>query len=143
MIARVKPLRRPRSSSVPSRLTAWLGIPTLALSVGCGDETDDVSGATGAGGSATSTSSAGGATSTSVSGSGGGGGSGVGGQQAGYPAGPYGNEVGETIAYFEMDGYHNPAADALATSGTFGDLSMLDIKQSGSPFVLLHLAAMF
>ncbi|MEM1028738.1 MAG: hypothetical protein AAF928_09170 [Myxococcota bacterium] len=58
----------------------------------------------------------------------------------GYPVGPYGTEVGDTLAYAEFAGFVSPEA---GDPGPYVPFDMVDIQASGSPQVLIHLAATF
>ena len=57
-----------------------------------------------------------------------------------YPAGPYGNAVGDVIANFTWAGYADDAADAIATTKTFGTYSLDDARHSGKKYALINLA---
>jgi hypothetical protein len=60
-----------------------------------------------------------------------------------YPAGPYGNKVGDTIAMLSWEGYADPLADAVATTKTYGPYSMNDLRMSGRPYAVVHVAEFF
>jgi hypothetical protein len=134
-----------------ARRALWLASSTVLAfaSLSCGDDDGTTeSASTGSGG-------AGASGSTSSASGGGGPGSGGGGTGSGgatsyqvcdnpppnYPEGPYGNEVGDTLPLLQLQGYANPGGDQLATDGTFGAFSTDDIRQAGSPHVMIHLAA--
>ncbi|MEM9696241.1 MAG: hypothetical protein AAGA56_27095 [Myxococcota bacterium] len=57
-----------------------------------------------------------------------------------YPAGPYGTAEGDTVAFLEFEGFLSPTA---TDPGEYVRFDMDDVRTSGSPFVLLHLAATF
>ncbi|MEZ4438982.1 MAG: hypothetical protein R3B72_07825 [Polyangiaceae bacterium] len=123
-----------------------LGSGALALLTACGgDSTGDPSGgggqAMGVGGNGAGATGSGASTSSGLGGMGSGGMPGSGGAGVGdYPPGPYGTELGDTIAYLDMVGYESPTPN---DPGPYVPVTMNDIRTSGSPFVLLHLAAMF
>jgi hypothetical protein len=60
-----------------------------------------------------------------------------------YPAGPYGNQVGDVIPPLQWEGYNDDAADALATTKTFGPYTMNDLRLSGKTFGIVHVAEFF
>ena len=60
-----------------------------------------------------------------------------------YPSGPYGNKVGDTIPPLVWEGYNDPLADAVATTKTFGPYSMNDLRLSGRPYGVVHVAEFF
>jgi hypothetical protein len=96
-------------------------------------------GATASGGNGTGGDAAGGG----ATGGDGSGGQGTGGVAAGYPAPPYGVEVGDTMANLQWEGYVNDDAQGLANSEPFVDYSMNDVRQSGKEYALIHMAAVF
>lgn len=57
-----------------------------------------------------------------------------------YPAGPYGNKVGDVIPPLAWEGYSDPLADAIATSKPYGAYSMDDLRRSGRPYAAIHVA---
>jgi hypothetical protein len=57
-----------------------------------------------------------------------------------YPAGPYGNKVGDVIPPLVWEGYSDPLADAIATSKPYGPYSMDDLRRSGRPYAAIHVA---
>jgi hypothetical protein len=57
-----------------------------------------------------------------------------------YPAGPYGNNVGDTIAPLVWEGYADPLANALAATEPYGTYSMDDLRRSGVPFGVVHVS---
>jgi hypothetical protein len=62
-------------------------------------------------------------------------------QSAGsYPAGPYGNTVGDTIAPLVWEGYVDDLADAVATSKPYGTYSMDQLRLSGKAYALVHVS---
>jgi len=58
-----------------------------------------------------------------------------------YPAGPYGNTVGATIAPLTWEGYADPAADALASTKPYGPYSMNDLRLSGKAYGIVHVSS--
>ncbi|HHH10800.1 MAG TPA: hypothetical protein ENK23_01825 [Sorangium sp.] len=137
-----------------ARAFSFVGMFIVAVAaLACGDDGSDSNTSASSSSVSTSTSGSGGASgsggNTAAGGMGGGGtgsgGDGSGGSAAGnYPAGPYGTTVGDTVAFLEFKGYVSPHPNATpANLGPYVDFSMLDIKNAGSPFVILHLAAMF
>jgi hypothetical protein len=115
----------------------------IAAAVACGD--DSQSGPT-----PTATSSAsqttganmGGATSSSVATTSTGmGGQGTGGVPDGYPAGPYGNELGDTFPYLVWQGYVSTDPAALANVEPWTETyTSDDVRTSGAPYALIHTA---
>ena len=57
-----------------------------------------------------------------------------------YPAGPYGNAVGDTIPPLVWEGYADPLANALASTEPYGTYSMDDLRRSGVPFGVVHVS---
>src|SRR6476469_519021 len=51
-----------------------------------------------------------------------------------YPAGPYGNKVGNVIPNLSWIGYDDPLADALASSKPYAAYTMNDLRLSGSKY---------
>jgi hypothetical protein len=60
-----------------------------------------------------------------------------------YPAGPYGNTVGDTFPQLVWEGYQDPAGDAIATTKPFGPYSADDMRRSGKQYALVHLSEFF
>jgi hypothetical protein len=60
--------------------------------------------------------------------------------QGGYPPGPYGNTVGATFPLLVWEGYRDDAADAVATSKTYGAYSMDDVRKSGRAYAMVHIS---
>lgn len=56
----------------------------------------------------------------------------------GYPAGPYGREVGAVIAPFSLAGFVNEAQSAVSTEGAFGPYSLAQLQGSGRAIALVH-----
>ena len=56
----------------------------------------------------------------------------------GYPAGPYGREVGAVIAPFTLAGFVNEAQRAVSTTGAFGPYSLAQLQRSGRAIALVH-----
>ena len=65
---------------------------------------------------------------------------GVGDLATSYPAGPYGNAVGDTIAPLVWEGYADPLANTLASTEPYGAYSMDDLRRSGVPFGVVHVS---
>src|SRR5438132_2420702 len=57
-----------------------------------------------------------------------------------YPAGPYGNKVGDTFPPLTWEGYADPLADALATTKPFGPYTMDNVRLSGRAYAMLHIS---
>lgn len=127
-----------------SRISRSLSIG-LSLALGlaaCGSD-DSSGGATPAGGT-------GGLAQTGGTGAGGAATGGVGGAlDAGsdapvnygpYPAGPYGNAVGDTLANLAWEGYVNLDASASSDTLPYGDYSTDDMRKSGKSYGLIHVA---
>ncbi len=56
---------------------------------------------------------------------------------SGYPAGPYGNKMGETLANITFRGYFAPNATAgLASSNPFGEVTLEQVRASGAKYML-------
>ncbi|MBK7581945.1 MAG: hypothetical protein IPI67_17275 [Myxococcales bacterium] len=58
-----------------------------------------------------------------------------------YPAGPYGNNVGDTIANLAWEGYLNVAAQVSSDTLPYVDYSTDEMRKSGKPFGLIHISA--
>lgn len=125
------------------RVSAGLALAmTLGLgAAACGS--DDGGGSSGSGGLASGGAGSGGLASGGAAGSGGS-------MDAGtdapvnygpYPAGPYGNEVGDTIANLAWEGYVNTAGAAPAHTLPYGDYSTDEMRKSGKPYGLIHISA--
>ncbi len=129
---------------------ASLGAP------GCGSDDDDgggKSGSSGSGGSGggsggssgatggSAGSSTGGSAGSSSGGSAGSGTAGSAGLSAFYPDGPYGSEVGDTIANWEFEGYVNHTAAQVSTATPYLSAWTLDdLRKSGKKYAVLHIA---
>lgn len=142
------------------RISAGLAL-TMALGLGaaaCGS--GDGGGGSGSGGTAQSGGGSGGTQQSGGSGGLASGGAGSGGLASGgagsggmdastdapidygpYPAGPYGNEVGDTIANLAWEGYVNTAGAAPAHTLPYGDYSTDEMRKSGKPYGLIHISA--
>ena len=59
---------------------------------------------------------------------------------AAYPPGPYGSNVGDTIAPLVWEGYVNPTAMGLASKQPYGTFTMDELRQSGNKFAMLYAA---
>lgn len=60
-----------------------------------------------------------------------------------YPAGPYGNSLGDTIPNLVWQGYVNDRADALSTTKPYVHYSTDDLRKSGPKLALVHLSEFF
>ena len=60
-----------------------------------------------------------------------------------YPAGPYGNQVGQTFPNLTWEGYVNDTADAVSTTKPFRSYSSTELCTSGRSFALVHLSEYF
>ena len=58
----------------------------------------------------------------------------------GYPPGPYGNKVGDTIPPLVWEGYVNDQADAVSTTKPYGPYSMDAMRRSGRAYGLVHVS---
>ncbi len=61
----------------------------------------------------------------------------------GYPAGPYGADVGETLPNLVWRGFVEDDGAGRATDATYGDYSLDDARTSGARWALLHFGAVF
>jgi hypothetical protein len=59
---------------------------------------------------------------------------------AGYPAGPYGDKVGDTFPPLLWEGYVNDAADAISNTKPFGTYSMDAVRKSGRTYAMIHVS---
>jgi hypothetical protein len=59
---------------------------------------------------------------------------------SGYPGGPYGPLVGDTIADLRWQGYVDEAAVGLASARPWSAYSLDDVRRSGRPLLLLHVS---
>ena len=62
---------------------------------------------------------------------------------AAYPPGPYGNGVGDVFPLLQWEGYVDDLADAIATTKTYGNYSMDDVRKSGKAYALVHTSETF
>lgn len=60
-----------------------------------------------------------------------------------YPAGPYGNAIGDTIPPLVWEGYVDPKADAVADTKPYGSYSMDALRMSGAPYGLVHVSEFY
>ena len=60
-----------------------------------------------------------------------------------YPAGPYGNTVGDTFPPLAWEGYVVPAADVIANTKPFGAYSADDVRMSGKTYAMIHVSDFF
>ncbi|MBL8685362.1 MAG: hypothetical protein JNK05_39650 [Myxococcales bacterium] len=56
----------------------------------------------------------------------------------GYPAGPYGNAVGATMANLALEGFVNDSRSELSTRGNFGRYSLAELRAGGARYALVH-----
>ena len=61
----------------------------------------------------------------------------------GYPEGPYGADVGETIPNLVWRGYASLDGTGLASEEPYADWSLDDARRSGKRYALLHFGAVF
>ncbi len=66
---------------------------------------------------------------------------GAGGIAANYPPGPYGNDVGDTIADLKWEGYVNETADTQSDSKPYMDYGTDAMRKSGKRYGLIHISA--
>ena len=59
---------------------------------------------------------------------------------AGYPQGPYGSKVGETIWPLSWEGYVNDTAVGLADTRPYGPYSMDQLRRSVRAYALVHVS---
>jgi hypothetical protein len=72
---------------------------------------------------------------------GGGGGGDGGGPPVGYPAPPYGPNVGDVVPNAMFQGYFSPKmTSGLATAQSFGPVSFDDARKSGAKYMLVMFA---
>jgi hypothetical protein len=148
-----RPLPRYRASLRWARRAA---VASAFLVAGCGSSSNPSSstgGSAGVGGSGTGGSAGAGGAGTGGSGAGGSAGTAGAGGSAGsaactpaanYPAGPYGEAVGDTIADWHWKGYVNETAQGLANTHPYvNDYSMDDLRKSGRGYALVHLSEDF
>lgn len=62
---------------------------------------------------------------------------------AGYPAGPYGANVGQTFPNLAWVGYVNTVGDAVSTTKPYGSYGAVDLYRSGRPYALVHISEFF
>jgi hypothetical protein len=61
-----------------------------------------------------------------------------------YPAGPYGNKVGDVVANLAFEGYVNDLADALSSTKPYGATSMDALrKKAPKGYGLVHVSEFF
>ncbi len=58
-----------------------------------------------------------------------------------YPDGPYGNDVGDTIANLAWEGHVNDTADVSSDQKPFVDYGTDGMRKSGRKYGLIHLSA--
>ena len=156
MRSHLRPLPRYRASLRWARHAAAASALVIAGN-GCGSSNNGGSSAgaagSGQGGSGGVSGSAGAAGNAGAGGTGGAAGSagtgGSGGTAActpapSYPAGPYGENVGDVIADWHWKGYVNETAAGLANTQPYvNDYSMDDLRRSGRGYALVHLSENF
>jgi len=115
------------------------------LATACGDDGGETSttastGSNSGGASASSSASNGGANTSSSQASTT---SGMGGM-GNYPAGPYGNQEGDTFPQIVLEGYLSTNPSALATTETWTETyTSSDLFTSGADYALIHTTATF
>jgi hypothetical protein len=62
---------------------------------------------------------------------------------SGYPPGPYGRMIGDTIPPLVWEGYVNPTADARSDTKPYGPYSMDALRMSGAPYGLVHVSEFY
>lgn len=130
-----------------------VGILLLLSLSGCGSSaaTERASGGAGTSGSANaggSTNAGGGVGNGAANGAGGaagepsgGGAFGVGGAGAAYPAGPYGNQLGDVLPNIELEGYLSTETTGLAYQAPFQSLTFADVRQNtDKTHALIHVS---
>lgn len=56
-----------------------------------------------------------------------------------YPAGPYGNNVGDVVPDLKWQGYVNPTADVVSTTRPFAATSLDELRRTArKPYALIH-----
>ncbi len=61
---------------------------------------------------------------------------------AAYPAGPYGNQIGDVIPNFTFQGFFAPSRTmGLASAETWGPVSMDQFRRTGAKFLVIELGA--
>lgn len=125
-----------------SAIAVVLGASLSVALLACGS--DDAGGTAGSGGLASGGSgglaAGGGGLAAGGSSGAGSGGLGSGGVSADYPAGPYGNAVGDTIANLAWEGYVNETADAPSDTKPYVDYGTDGMRKSGKKYGLIHVS---
>ena len=124
----------------------YVAVSALALGVACGDDEEggnlaNTTLGTGGNGTAGSSSTNNGGNGAMMAGGNGGTPStgGTGGTNPNYPAGPYGNEVGDTFPLLTWQGYLSTNPGDLANLEVWTDTyTSLDLHQSGASYALVH-----
>ncbi len=57
-----------------------------------------------------------------------------------YPAGPYGNSVGEVFPLLPWEGYLDENTDAVATTKPYGPWGSDALRKSGRRYALIHIS---
>ena len=55
-----------------------------------------------------------------------------------YPAGPFGNTVGATLANLELDGFVNDSRAEVSTRAPFVSYSLATLRAGGARYALVH-----
>lgn len=120
-----EPARRPRPTALRRAVPVLVGLGVIGLAAsslllgGCGDassppeETDAVTGTTGSS------------------------------TPDGYPAGPYGADVGEVMPNLAWKGYLDDDGLGLATDGDYVDVDLDGVRRGGARWALVHFGTVF
>lgn len=124
------------------------GVIALGAAAACSDDeaqtptgstTTSSTGGGGDGGTTSSTMAGGNGGDVQMAGGGGTTSTSTGGSPPGYPAGPYGNQEGNTFPFLTWQGYLSTDPAALATAETWTDTyTSLDLHGSGAQYALIH-----
>ena len=57
-----------------------------------------------------------------------------------YPAGPYGNNVGEVLANLGLQGYVNPTCESISNTLPFVDYSLDELRRTSARYALVHVS---
>ena len=61
----------------------------------------------------------------------------------GYPQGPYGADVGETVPNLVWEGFVNEDGSRSASEGPYAAFTLDDARRSGRRYALVHFGAVF
>jgi hypothetical protein len=62
---------------------------------------------------------------------------------AGYPAGPYGNAIGETFPPLKWEGYVATTGAVIVNTLPYQNYTMDDARMSGKRYAMVHVSAFF